>query len=65
LDVDMQTMDPYLHYRDIPAVMDFLAAAFSYREALAPPSERGYADRDYVVDDPDCQRWHFIARVPQ
>lgn len=40
----MQTITPYLLYKDVEAALDFLAAAFGFREVLRYTGEEGYVN---------------------
>lgn len=40
----MQTITPYLLYKDVAAALDFLASAFGFREVLRYTGEQGYVN---------------------
>ncbi len=40
----MQTITPYLLYKDVAAALEFLAAAFGFREVLRYTGEEGYVN---------------------
>jgi uncharacterized glyoxalase superfamily protein PhnB len=40
----MQTVTPYLLYRDVDAALDFLTRAFGFRETLRYTGEQGYVN---------------------
>jgi uncharacterized glyoxalase superfamily protein PhnB len=44
----MQTMYPYLSYRDLPAAADFLTTAFGFRQVPVPPTGHGHEQHSHV-----------------
>lgn len=51
----MQTMYPYLRYRDVGAAADFLAAAFGFQQVAVPPSGHGHANHTHVEMQVDAE----------
>jgi uncharacterized glyoxalase superfamily protein PhnB len=50
----MQTMYPYLRYRDVTAAADFLSTAFGFRLVPVPPSPHGHANHTHVEMEVDA-----------
>lgn len=49
----MQTMFPYLHYRDVTQAAEFLTAAFGFRKVAVPATGHGHANHSHVEMEVD------------